>query len=102
MLSSLLLLRAVLGEPPIRLAILEVLAVRCLGVGSILMRRLFIALAGRDCRRTVGLSSFTVLSSSISSAKIRDIAFGVLREGCDDEPGVPRKGAFPLAGVEGA
>ena len=75
MLPSLLLLRA--GEPPVRLARLDPLIVRCLGVGSILTRLLFIALEGLDCLRTVGLSSFGLSSASSSAIVTRRAEEGV-------------------------
>lgn len=75
MLPSLLLLLP--GEPPVKLARLDPLMVRCLGVGSKLARRLFIALEGLDCLRTVGLSSPGLFSDSSSAIITRRAEEGV-------------------------
>jgi hypothetical protein len=96
---SLLLLRP--GEPPVKLARLDPLIVRCFGVGSILTRRLFMALAGRACRRAIGLSSAVVISSSVSEINACRTDDGVPVESCGVEVGVLCKVLFPFAGVEG-
>lgn len=85
----------------VRLAVLEDDAVRCFGVGRRLLRRVFIALAGRATRRAIGLSSFAVLSSSSSARTKRRPDAGVPVDSCDEEPGVEREATLPRAGVEG-
>lgn len=98
-LPSLLLLRP--GEPPVKLAKLDPLIVRCLGVGSKLTRLLFIALVGLDCLRTMGLSSFEVSSASSSAIVTRraEVGVPVVNRGVD--LGVPFEATFPRAGVNG-
>lgn len=91
-LPSLLLLR-----PGVEGVMLELEAVRCFGVGSILLRRLLITLGARVLRRAIGLSSMALSSPSASSS-----AMGAWRlEAGVDERGVDRIGILPLAGVEG-
>ncbi len=97
---SLLLLRPGVIAP-VKAAKLDPLTVRCFGVGSRLARRLVIALAGRDWRRAMGLSSLPVFSSSSSGIMNRRPEAGVPTETCDVEPGVERICAFARAGVEG-
>lgn len=75
---------------------LELEAVRCFGVGSMLLRRLLITLGAR-VRRAIGLSSIALSSPSASSSTI-----GACRlDAGVDERGVDRIGSLFFAGVEG-
>jgi hypothetical protein len=75
---------------------LDVEVVRCLGVGSMLLRRLLlITLGGRAARRAMGLSSLAVLSPSSSAIAVWRLDAGV------DERGVDRMGSLFRAGVAG-
>lgn len=75
---------------------LELDAVRCFGVGSILLRRLLKTLGARALRRAIGLSSMALSPSASSSA------MGACRlDAGVDERGVDRIGSLPLAGVDG-
>jgi hypothetical protein len=47
---------------------LDVEVVRCLGAGSMLLRRLFMTLGGRAARRAIGLSSLALMSPSSAIA----------------------------------
>lgn len=102
-----LLLRGAGGAaPPVNEEKLEPLALRCLGIGSMLDRRPFIALAGRDdMRRALGLSSLAF--GAASSASSHSSGRGVRR--VDADMGVlgrvdvlrDARGALPFAGVVG-
>jgi hypothetical protein len=76
------------------------LGLRCLGVGNMLVRRLVIALAGREVRRAMGLSSVGVLSLSSSAIITLRVEVGVRYDDKDDF-GVVCKADVPRAGVEG-
>lgn len=71
----------------------------CLGVGSILVRRLVAALAGLETRRATGDSSLAGLWSSSAIITLR-LDTGVLIDS-DEEPGVVCMYALVLAGVDG-
>lgn len=88
--SSLLLLR-----PGVDGVKLDVEVVRCLGVGSMLLRRLLATLGGRAARRAMGLSSMAPPSVSSSAIDACRADAGV------DERGVERMGSLPFAGVAG-
>lgn len=73
---------------------------RCFGVGSILLRRLVMALAGLEARRAAGLSSVVLSPSSSSTICACREERGVPTES-DEEPGVVCVTDLFLAGVEG-
>jgi hypothetical protein len=88
--SSLLLFR-----PGVDGVTLDIEVVRCFGVGSKLLRRLFATLGGRATRRAIGLSSWAPLSASSSAMDACRADAGV------EDRGVARMGSLPLAGVAG-
>jgi len=73
--------------------------VLCFGVGSILLRRLVMALAGLDARRAAGLSSVVLPLSLSSRICTRLVEAGVPVES-DDEGVICAEDLF-LAGVDG-